>query len=387
MGSSLASSLACLLVLHFNFNNEKIFSFISEVLRVSRKWQVWKLECTNNKIFIAHHAFLLCVVFCFNYRDAVKKKRLRILLSFSHAHASVHVMCHLLSETFFFLLSFGKFFFILFYLFRSSRSLAVTLCLQLILFFLFCEWGKFSSNYRFIASFPSQHFDCLQIFTFIHNILDVCRRRLFSQHQQQQQQHHQYRFFLFFLKHHHHHHYNHHHHHQTHRPLALCLHTSHTKSIAKWIEDMLDEGEDDDDNNNNDANKVLKAFDRTAPCPVDSSQLYRLSWSNICCLLIFFLRFSSSSSSCLVFASFIFFSKPKYNTLYVWRQDRVERWNYYCFILSARIFLAITSQHPSEDDESFFFGCSKKFLWHPRWLRWKHVVSWRNVPLTSWRRS
>lgn len=133
----------------------------------SHKWQVWKLECTN-KIFIAHHA-AGCVVFCFNYSDALLRGERKKGKSFPRTHASVHVMCHLLSEWVFA----RKFFLPSFLSLRCSGCLG---CLNLSCSSV-CERGKFSSNYRFIASFPSQHFDCLQIstfpVTFIHNILDV----------------------------------------------------------------------------------------------------------------------------------------------------------------------------------------------------------------------
>lgn len=48
-----------------------------------------------------------------------------------------------------------------------------------------CEWGKFSSNYRFIASFPLQHFDCCKKnFTFCVSFTKIPNMnvKMFSQH-------------------------------------------------------------------------------------------------------------------------------------------------------------------------------------------------------------
>lgn len=118
-----------------------------------------------------------------------------------------------------------------------------------------------------------------------------------------------------------------------------------------------------------DANKVLTAFDRTAPCPVDSSQLYRLSRSNICCLLIF----SSSSSSVLLF------SKPKHTTCMCYvrpcrARDEIiiASYNLEYERRSSQITSKLTKKLASSADDAM-----KKFLRQPRCsaARWeKHAV-------------
>lgn len=224
----------------------------------------------------------LSVSCCFNTSGIDCLLLLPPLLSwksnFSHAHASVHVMCHLLSE----FLSNEQH--------RKFLSTSVS-CVSLVEV---CEWGKFSSNYRSIASFPSQHFDCCKKFTFsqsfIHKIHSPSES--FSQH-------------------------------FTHIAHSLacpskprtdefcaCLVISDASALAQVNESKIDSANNDD---------VLRAFDRTAPCPVDSSQLWRLSWSDICCLLIF---------------CFVCFSMYKYSNLYV--TSGVKRWNYYCLARVSR---------------------------------------------------
>lgn len=252
-------------------------------------------------------------------------------------------MCHLLSEW-----VFAR----KFLSFRRSCHCAALPVLAVLQSRVCASERKFSSNYRFIASFPSQHFDCLQISTFpvmfIHNILDVCRRqRFFSQ-------------LLFILS----------------APFARIAQDDACKAPV-WSHESSSETRI----SASDANKVLTAFDRTAPCPVDSSQLYRLSRSNICCLLIFFLVF---------FFCPPFFLNPNTPLVCLLRQSvPSKRWNYYSLVQS-RVRATLFANYVKINEEACKLcrWCYEEVFTTTTLFSsamGKARCSWRNVPLTSWR--